>query len=137
MALETYVLLKEKAKAQALAKTIASNLSAKRYMSTQSTAYSLIAMAKFAEMVGGKGIKTSITVNGKSESIRTEKTLANRPIKVKKGSNKITIKNQEGNTVYVSIVNSGILPVGEEKTIQNNLAVTMSFKARNGQVQIA
>ena len=132
MALETYVLLKEKAKAQALAKTIASNLSAKRYMSTQSTAYSLIAMAKFAEMVGGKGIKTSITVNGKSESIRTEKTLANRPIKVKKGSNKITIKNLEGNTVYVSIVNSGILPIGEEKTIQNNLAVTMSFKARNG-----
>lgn len=132
MALETYVLMKDKAKAQELAKTIAKNLSDKRYMSTQSTSYSLMAMAKFAEMVGGKGIKTSVTINGKSENIATEKTLASRPIQIKKGSNGITIKNQEGNTVYVSIVNSGILPVGEEKTIQKNLSAIMVFKGRNG-----
>lgn len=132
MALETYVLLKDKAKAQELAKTIAKNLSDKRYMSTQSTSYSLMAMAKFAEMIGGKGIKTSVIVNGKSESVGTEKTLASRPIQIKKGSNGITIKNQESNTVYVSIVNNGILPVGEEKTIQKNLAAAMVFKGRNG-----
>jgi len=132
MALETYVLMKDKTKAQELAKTIAKNLSDKRYMSTQSTSYSLMAMAKFAEMIGGKGIKTSVTVNGKSENVGTEKTLASRPIEIKKGSNSITIKNQEGNTVYVSIVNSGILPVGEEKTVQKNLSATMVFKGRNG-----
>ena len=134
MALETYVLLKEKVKAQELAKTIAKNLSDKRYMSTQSTSYSLMAMAKFAEMIGGKGIKTNVTVNGKSENVGTEKTLASRPIQIKKGSNSITIKNQESNTVYVSIVNNGILPVGEEKTIQKNLSATMVFKGRNGSI---
>ena len=134
MALETYVLMKDKTKAQELAKTIAKNLSEKRYMSTQSTSYSLMAMAKFAEMIGGKGIKTSVTINGKSENVGTEKTLASRLIEIKKGSNSITVKNQESNTVYVSIVNSGILPVGEEKTVQNNLAATMVFKGRNGSI---
>ncbi len=134
MALETYVLMGEKAKAQELAKTIAQNLSDKRYMSTQSTSYSLMAMAKFAEMIGGKGIKTSVTINGKSENVGTEKTLASRPIEIKKGSNSITVKNQESNTLYVSIVNSGILPVGEEKAIQKNLAATMVFKGRNGSI---
>jgi len=132
MALETYVLMKDKTKAQELAKTIAKNLSEKRYMSTQSTSYSLMAMAKFAEMIGGKGIKTSFTVNGKSENVGTGKTLASRPIKIKKGSNNVTIENQESNVVYVSIVNSGILPVGEEKAIQKNLATTIVFKGRNG-----
>ncbi|MGB5553637.1 MAG: MG2 domain-containing protein, partial [Flavobacteriaceae bacterium] len=132
MALETYVLLKDKAKAQDLAKTIAKRLSENNWMSTQSTAYSLLAMAKFAEMVGGKGVKASLTVNGKSESVSTEKTLANRIIEVKNGSNSILLKNVEGNTVYVNIVNSGILPVGEEKIIQKNLSAQMVFKGRDG-----
>ena len=134
MALETYVLMKDKTKAQELAKRIAKNLSDKRYMSTQSTAYSLMAMAKFAEMIGGKGIKTSLTVNGKLESIRTEKTLANRPIQVIKGGNSITVKNEESNTVYVNIINSGILPVGDEKVVQKNLAAITVFKGRNGSI---
>ncbi|VAW15306.1 Large extracellular alpha-helical protein [hydrothermal vent metagenome] len=132
MALETYVLLKDKAKAQDLAKTIARRLSEKRWMSTQSTAYSLLVMAKFAEMVGGKGIKTSVVVNGKSENINTTKTLANRKLNIKKGSNSIELRNQESNTVYVSIVKSGILPVGEEKTLRKNLSAQMVFKGRDG-----
>lgn len=132
MALETYVLLKDKTKAQDLAKTIAKRLSEKQWMSTQSTAYSLLAMAKFAEMVGGKGIKATMTVNGKSESVSTIKTLASRGLAVKKGSNGIHLKNLEGNTLFVSVVNSGILAVGEEKTIQNNLSAQMVFKGRDG-----
>jgi uncharacterized protein YfaS (alpha-2-macroglobulin family) len=134
MALETYVLMQDKVKAQELAKTISKRLSEKRYMSTQSTSYSLLAMAKFAEMIGGKGIKSSITENGKSESVETQKTLANRPIEINKGSNSITLKNQENNTLFVSIVNTGILPIGEEKTIQKNLAASIKFKGRNGSI---
>ncbi len=132
MALETYVLMKDKTKAQDLAKVIAKNLSDKRYMSTQSTSYSLLAMAKFADLIGGKGIKASVAVNGKSENVNSEKTLASRPLEIKKGSNNITLKNNEGNTVYVNIVNSGILPVGEEKTMQKNLSTQIVFKGRNG-----
>jgi len=52
MALETYILLKDKTKVQDMAKTITKRLTEKQWMSTQSTAYSLLAMAKFAEMVG-------------------------------------------------------------------------------------
>lgn len=132
MALETYVLLKDKAKAQDVAKTIAQNLSDKRYMSTQSTAYSLLAMAKFADLIGGKGIQATMTLNGKSQNVTTDKTLASRPLDIKKGSNGITIKNQEANTVYVNIVNNGILPVGQEKTLQKNLSAQLVFRGRNG-----
>lgn len=132
MALETYVLLKDKSKAQELAKIVAASLKEQMWMSTQSTSYSLLAMGKFAEMVGGKGIKVSIVANGKTDNITTGKTLASRTIDVKKGSNAIQLKNLEGNLLYVSIINNGILPVGEEKEIQRNLAVQSVFKGRDG-----
>lgn len=132
MALETFVLLKDKTKAQQMAKTVAQGLNDKRYMSTQSTAYSLLAMAKFAEMVGGKGIQASVAVNGKTENVSTEKTLASRVLDIKKGNNGVQLKNTLGNTLYVSVVNSGILAVGEEKEVQRNLSANIKFKGRNG-----
>ena len=132
MALETLVLMKEKAKAQEMAKTVAQRLSEKNWMSTQSTAYSLLAMAKFAEMVGGKGIKAKFNVNGSSEEINTTKTLANRELKIKDGSNAITLTNSEHNTLYVSVVNNGVLPVGEEKEVRRNLNISSVYKGRDG-----
>ncbi len=134
MALEALVLLEDKAKAQDLAKSLAKRLNEKRWMSTQSTSYSLLAMAKFAEMVGGKGIKANVVVNGKSETVTTDKTLANRTIEIRKGNNSIVLKNNESNTLYASIVNSGILPVGEEKAVQRNLTASVFYKGRNGSV---
>ncbi len=132
MALETYVLMQDKSKAQQMAKIVAQQLAASEWMSTQTTSYSLLAMAKFAEMVGGKGIKASIFLNGKTESISTEKTMANGALSIKKGSNSIQLKNEEANTVYLSIGNSGILPVGSEKEVKRNLSALIRYKGRDG-----
>lgn len=134
MALETYVLLQDKSKAQEMAKSVAQQLASSEWMSTQTTSYALLAIAKFAEMVGGRGIKASITLNGKTESVSTEKTLANRALAIKKGSNSIQLKNEESTTVYVNIVNSGILPVGSEKEVQRNLSAQIRYKGRDGSV---
>ncbi len=68
------------------------------------------------------------------DPVNTDKTLANRTIEVKAGSNSIALKNNEASTLYVSIVNSGILPIGEEKTVRRNLTATVSFKGRNGSI---
>ncbi len=134
MALETLVLIKDKIKAQELAKAIAEDLNGKRWLSTQSTAYSLLAMAKFAEMVGGKGIKASITVNGVKQEIKSEKALASRDLAVNKGENTIQLKNSGSTTLYATLINTGILPVGEERSQERNLRVAVSYKGRNGAI---
>ncbi|SFS37193.1 hypothetical protein SAMN04487906_0198 [Zhouia amylolytica] len=134
MALETLILLDEKGKAQELAETIAKRLNENRWMSTQTTAYSLLGMAQFAAYIGGKGITASYTLNGKEESISSEKTLANRSLPVKKGSNSLVVKNNKEATLFVKVISSGILPVGEEKTEQRNLTVQVVFKGRDGSV---
>ncbi|NAS31044.1 hypothetical protein GTQ40_08695 [Flavobacteriaceae bacterium R38] len=132
MALETLILLDNKTEAQEMAKTIAKRLSENRWMSTQSTSYNLLAMAKFADYVGGKGFNTTINLNGKSETVNSQKTLAQRALSVDDGNNTIAIRNNGENTVFVRVINSGILPVGQEQTAQRNLTAQVKFKARDG-----
>ncbi|CAM3742557.1 MG2 domain-containing protein [Flavobacterium gelidilacus] len=132
MLLETYLLVNDNQKAFGLATKIASSLSSKNYMSTQTTAYCLYAMSKFAIKNGGKGINASFSNNGKSETITSTKSIADRKLVVKNGSNSVTIKNNKDNTIYVRVLNSGILPVGEEKVMQNNFYGNITFKTRNG-----
>jgi len=132
MVLETFVILKDEIKAQEMAKILAQRLSNEEWMSTQSTSYCLLALAKFVDMIGGKGIKASISVNGGNSTIDTQKTLASMGLAIKTGANSININNVGTNLLYVSIINSGILAVGEEKEIQRNLIANIVFKGRNG-----
>ncbi len=132
MALETYVLMKSKDKAQALAKVIAENLSKNTYMSTQSTAYSLLAMARFAQLIGGKSIKAEVALNGKLIQINSQKTLVSKSLAVKNSVNSIVVKNKENHVVYLNVLNSGVLAVGQEKSVQKNLYLQTAFKGRDG-----
>jgi uncharacterized protein YfaS (alpha-2-macroglobulin family) len=51
---------------------------------------------------------------------------------IKTGTNTLNIKNTGENLLYVSIINNGILPVGEERELQRNLVANVVFKGRNG-----
>lgn len=135
MALETYVLLKEHNKAKDIGKYIAKALSNKKYMSTQTTAYSLLAMAKYAAFIGGKGIVVSYTTNNKNNTtVSTSKTLASRVIPITNGGNSIELKNNKNNTIYARVLNKGVLPVGQEKIAQRNLTATVAYKNKNGKL---
>ncbi|MDP2059718.1 MAG: hypothetical protein Q8J97_08260, partial [Flavobacteriaceae bacterium] len=132
MGLETLVLLNRKSEAQSLAKIIAKNLNSDNWFSTQSTAYSLLSMAKFAKMIGGKSIDASLEFNGKQVQLLTAKTMMEKPLVIKKGDNQLKIINNRDNSLFVNVINSGILPVGQEKTVQKNLSLSLTFKGRDG-----
>lgn len=133
MGLETLVLLDRKERALELAQSIAKALESDQWMSTQTTAYSLLSMSKFANYIGGKAMKLSYTINGKSESITTEKSLANRALAINEGQQSIRIDNQGDNTVFVRLITSGKLEVGSEKPLSRNLKTSVVYKGRNGE----
>ena len=126
MALETMIITNHK-EVKNVAKSIAKDLSSKRWMSTQTTAFSLLAIGKMVVKNGGKSVNVEYTSNAKREQITTSSSLVQRRISVQKGTNKIVIKNNENNVVFVRIVNSGKLPLGEEISERRGLSVSVNY----------
>ncbi|KJD33951.1 membrane protein [Tamlana nanhaiensis] len=131
MALETMVLTKNP-KQRELAQYIAKELSGNNWMSTQTTAYSLLAMAKMVDTNGGKALNISYTNNGNTETINTKSAIAQRELNVIDGSNTLSFTNNIDNVVYVRVLNSGKLPLGEEIVEQRGLSVTVQYKDLKG-----
>ncbi|MEH6305357.1 MG2 domain-containing protein [Olivibacter sp. CPCC 100613] len=133
MVLETLLLLNQTAKAFTLATKIAKDLSSGAWMSTQSTSFSLYAMAKFAKTNGQGGVHASYTYQGKSGDIKTNKSFADKGLTIGSGVSSIKIKNKDKNTLYVKVLNSGVLPVGKEQALQRNLTAGIQFLDRQNQ----
>jgi alpha-2-macroglobulin len=130
MALETLLILDQKPRAFEMASKLAKSLSAETWMSTQTTAYGLYVMSKFATANGTKGIDVSFSNQNNS----TKKSILERNLKIQNGANSITIKNNKNNTLYVRLYNTGILPIGQEQMVQNNISASIVFKNRKGGV---
>lgn len=131
MALETMIITNN-SKGRELSKTIAKDLSSDVWMSTQTTAYSLLAMAKLVEANGGKNMKFTYSINGKTETINTNSSIAQRDLSIVDGTNALTLNNEERNLVYVRVLNSGKLPLGKELTEQRGLGVSIIFQDLKG-----
>ena len=89
MALETMIISKNP-EARKLSEQIAKSLSSDEWMSTQTTAYSLLAMAKMVEANGGKDMNFSYSFGDQTETITTKSTIAQRELAVVDGSNTLT-----------------------------------------------
>ncbi|WP_400075451.1 alpha-2-macroglobulin family protein [Winogradskyella sp. R77965] len=131
MALETMLLTNHPQKTD-LAKSIAKSLSSSRWMSTQTTAYNLLALGKMISKSGGKELKLTYTINGKSETIDTKNGIAQRNIPINDGANQIAISNSKDNLVYVRVLNSGKLKLGEEMAEQRGLSISTVYKDLQG-----
>lgn len=129
MILETYLLLDRKAEAFQMAEKVAASLSSNAWMSTQSTAFSLMAVSKFAKTVAAKECNVTISYDGKAESVRSSKFLI---VKELKGTAAVTIKNNIGGTVYARVIVSGILPVGQELEESRGLALATKYVDAKG-----
>ncbi|PQJ68607.1 alpha-2-macroglobulin family protein [Polaribacter butkevichii] len=131
MALETMLITDHK-DVKSVAKSIAKELSSKRWMSTQSTAYSLLAIGKMVVKNGGKAMNLKYTNNGKTVAIKTQSSMVQRTLDVKSGTNAINIKNDDNNIVFARIINLGQLPLGDEITEARGLSVAVQYKDIQG-----
>lgn len=131
MVLETLIVLGQKQRSFEVAIKLAKQMSSGEWMSTQTSAYSLYAMSKFAKANGSKGIDVSFTNKGKTQNIKTQKTFADRKLEIS-ASNSVTVKNNQKGTLYIKVIYSGILPVGREQAEERGLSTNIVFKDRGG-----
>lgn len=132
MALETFVLLKDKDRARKFAEKTAKILSSNRWLSTQSASYELLAMGQYANLVGGKAFKAEYTSNGKRVSISESKPINQVKLNPQRGKNKVDVKNNGQSTIFARLIVQGVLPLGMEKSIEKGLSLTVNYRDESG-----
>ena len=125
MILETMSLLKDYEKGKELLDLIAKKLSSNEYMSTQTTAYSLLAISKF---IFSSGMSDSFTFNYNSQEIEAQKSYHQIKLDVlssKKGT--VNLTNKSDNILFASINLSGV-PIYSGEPINEDNGINMEVE---------
>ena len=135
MVLETLTLMGRRTLAADLVNTIAAKLSQDEWYSTQTTAYSLIAIAKYCgKNPSGSKIIATGTVNGNAININSSSYVSQMPLDLSKGIANVTVNNKGNNVLYVKIISEGQPLTGENLQVHNNpsvLVLNVSYLSRD------
>ena len=135
MILETLTLMGRRTLAADLVNTIAAKLSQDEWYSTQTTAYSLIAIAKYCgKNPSGSKIIATGTVNGNAININSSSYVSQMPLDLSKGIANVTLNNKGNNVLYVRIISEGQPLAGENLQVHNNpsiLVLNVSYLSRD------
>jgi uncharacterized protein YfaS (alpha-2-macroglobulin family) len=136
MILEAMVLMDMRSDGVTLLESIAKDLSAQRWMSTQTTAYSLIAVAKFT---GGKAIADKLSFrysfNGE-DMVNAETGMAVSQVTFETGEDlegTIKIENRTNGIMFARLINTGLPLPGKEEVMRKNLNVSVEYQTLEGQ----
>ncbi|RZL05335.1 MAG: hypothetical protein EOO89_26720 [Pedobacter sp.] len=136
MVLETLTIMGRRAEAERLVRAVAARLSNESWYSTQTTAYSLIAIAKFCgKNANGSKVVVNGKVGGKDISINTNSYLSQSGVQFVNGKAGLQLTNKGSNVLYVRVINQGQPISGDSMTVNNNannLALDVSFITTSG-----
>ena len=136
MKLETLVMLKKQKQAEMVVTDLAKILETDEWLSTQSTAYMLLAISKF---IGDSGedqdLMCDLTINGVKTSVNSDKAIYQSELDFKTSLNKqISIKNKSAENSYVTIFLLGVPLMKEQEAQAENLSLSVRYFDMKGNV---
>ncbi len=138
MILETLTLLDMKAKAAPLVKTVSKALSSQYWMSTQTTAYCLIAVSKFASSSSGSSSEMRYSVkinNGAAIALNTKLPVKQIDMQLKGASaGNLSVSNNGSGILFARVILEGIPETGDQTAIDNDLKVDINYTNMTGGV---
>lgn len=134
MILEVLALMNNKSKGGMLAKGIAEAMNNDRWMSTQTTAYALIAMSKFVGVSAtDKTMHFTYNLNGGAgNSKNTQAPIFSDKLDVKSEESVLKVKNLGTGLLYAKLIVEGIPVAGDEKAAANNMSVSVDYIDMDG-----
>jgi hypothetical protein len=135
MILETMTVMGDKERGMTLMREIAGKLSENSWHSTQSAAYALLAVGKFA-----LGMKLHKTINlgysfnqASRENVVSDKPLLRlAPDTEKSPGGKVSLTNNGQGTLFISLLEKGVPVAGEEEPIRNKLSMEVAYRDLQG-----
>ena len=134
MILETLTLLEDK-RALAVLKDICKELQRSRWMSTQTTAYALTAVAKYAgDQSSDEPLDVAYTLNSQSqEAFQEDVRMKNEILKLADKQNQhVIVKNNSSKKLFVTLTQKGIPLDSEVTTESNGLDLKVNYLDLNG-----
>lgn len=131
MIIETLTLMGEKSKAAPLVKDLSKVLSSSRWLSTQTTAYCLMAIAKFVKKNNPQtNLSLSYLYKGKTYTVTSENPieLIDIPVEPSQKNIEITIKNNASGYLFARIIGKGTPLAGNEISSSSNLNLKVVYK---------
>lgn len=138
MILETLTLLGQRNTANDLLRQVAARLGQNDWYSTQTTAFALIAVAKYCGVnkAGGKMTYT-YRLNGANGNISSASYVSQTPVVFKGTDGNVVLQNKGQNVLYARLILKGQPEAGTNPYAENNpdvLGMQVEYNSRNGQV---
>jgi len=137
MMLETLIITGDKLKAATLARKISEALSSPMWMSTQSTAFCLMAVSRFAAVDNPSGrLQFSYTLAGsKTTEVSSSKPIVQIPLQgTLPGSGSLTLNNKGQGLIFARLIMEGIPEAGAENEFSNNLTLDVTYMNSEGKM---
>ncbi|MFI5453063.1 alpha-2-macroglobulin [Pedobacter sp. UC225_61] len=135
MIMETLTLMGQKGKAAQLLQTVAARLGQNTWYSTQTTAYSLLAIAKFCgQNSASNKLQYNYVLDGQKGNINSEQYFNSTALNFK--NNTASITNIGNNVLFVRLILQGQPVAGQNNFLPNNpevLDMKVSYKSLKGQ----
>lgn len=137
MILETLTILGQRNRANELLKQVAASLAQDTWYSTQTTAYALIAIAKYCGVnTSGNKMSFTYTLNGASNTVNGSSYVTQVPVSFASlAEGNVSIRNNGENVLYTRLILQGRPNAGEEPNVPNNpdvLDIQVKYSTRDG-----
>lgn len=129
MIMETLLQIDDKSGAFEILLDLAKEMGDKNtWMSTQTTAYCFISIAKFAEIYGPDGkMKVTVDMTGKSRDAGSDDFVSKLMVENPDEATSIKVTNSGSAPVFVRVIRSGIPLEGTEEQITRNISMTITY----------
>jgi len=136
MILEALLILERSGSIGPLVQSLSQSLSADRWLSTQETAYALLALARAA---GGAGPEAETAFSfswrgSEAVNVTSPTPLVQRSLDAATGSDAtLVVQNRGTGNLFPRLVLSGVPPLGRETAASNGLTLSVEYRTPNGE----
>lgn len=131
----TYALLKKYDKAKIIADDLAAILSSDNWLSTQTTAYSLMALSKFAGNNTNASLQYTVSIDGNKQQVSTTKPLNQTKLDFSTSNTKqVSITNTSKQILYARIQLQGIALMKPQAANEENLKLSVNYYTMDGKL---
>lgn len=134
MILEALVLMGKDKEAFEQARKVSRNLNDESYFSTQSTAYSLMAMGRLAEKLSGSISMEWKANDGSRNDVQSARAIYQANLPTNPLSGRVEVKNKAEGMLYVDLVSRTRLLKDTLPAMANNLRVEVKYTDMNGRI---